>query len=191
MSNACTDATKFGNSVTLHKSKSISVISGDTEFYIDPVSRRLSARWSIDPSHAETLYMTYGCDPDGYRVDRLHASGKSLFLSCRSLRASVDSDIGPVCAWFEQAYGERYLDSIHWHVRQQDIEYEVKLEFTPWFSLRRYLRRVKTDGRGARHPDGSQRDEWWLSFSIPGEKYEYFSEVQQRPAVDEAGSYNG
>jgi hypothetical protein len=134
--------------------------------------------------------MTYGHDSDGYRTDRLYAGGRNLFLSCSSVLASVDSDIVPVCAWVEQAYGEHYLDSIHWHVRRQDIEYSTKLEFTPWVSLRRSISYIKIYGHGAGQPDGGQYDEWWLSPSVPEEKYECFSEVQQRPAVDEAGNYN-
>jgi len=172
MSTACTDAINFGDKVTLYKAKALSVVSWDTEFYIDPISYRLCARWYIDPAHAETLYMNHGCDPDGYRTDRLYASGKNLFLSSRSVWATVESHTGPSGIWLEQGYGERYLDSINWHVRQQDMEYDTKLEFTPWVSLRRSIRRVKNDERGAKQPDGSQFDEWWLSPSFPGEKYE-------------------
>jgi len=190
MSTACTDATKLGRSVTIQKSKSISVVSEDTEFYIDLVSRRLSIRWHIDPSHAETLYMIYGYEADGYLAGRVYVSGKNLFLSCNSALTSVESYLGPLGIGFEQAYGEHYLDSINWHVRQQDMEYNTKLEFTPWVSLRRSIRRVKKDERGAKQPDGGQFDEWWLSPSFPEDKYECFREVQQRPAVDESGNDN-
>lgn len=183
-------AVKFGGNVTAYKSKAISVASGDTEFYIDPVSRRLSTRWYINPSYAEAFYMNQGCNLDGRRIDHLYVCGKSLSLSFGLGVARVESHVGPLGIRFEQVCGERYLDSINWYVRQHGMEYDTKLEFTPWVSLRRSIQRVKKDERGVKQPDGSQFDEWWLSPSFPGEKYECFSEVQQRPGVGEADRRN-